>query len=44
MNRRVDFGANIHGPVLVETDPREVQPFLGEDHDQQQDEGDQAEL
>lgn len=32
------------GPVLVETDPLEAQPFLGEDHDHQQDEGEQAEL
>lgn len=40
----VDPVANICGPVLEEAVLREVQPFLGEDHDQQQKEGNQAEL
>lgn len=43
MGRRVDSLANICGPALVEAALREAQPFLGEEHDQQQDEGDQAE-
>lgn len=40
----VDSVANICGPALEEAVLREVQPFLGEDHDQQQKEGNQAEL
>lgn len=40
----VDSVANICGPALEEAVLREVQPFLGEDLDQQQKEGNQAEL
>lgn len=44
VRRHVDPGANVCRPALVETAPGEAQPTLGEDHDQQQDKGSQAEL
>lgn len=44
MDGGVDCLGDVLGVALMETALRGVQPFLGEDHEQQQEEGHQAEL
>lgn len=44
VNGGVNFVGDIFGEVLIEMTLRGIQPFLGEDHDQKHEKGQQAEL
>lgn len=44
MDGGVDSLGDVLGVALMETTLRRIQPFLGEDHEQEQEEGQQAEL